>query len=458
MRRIAPFKSATFRLALASSGLFALFFVIVLLFLFGTAGKNMTRPVGEIIAADLHGLGDQYQLGGVRRLERVIERRSARRPDRGAIYLLTEPDGLPIAGNIDRLPSARSRRDGFIRFTIETQPDGEHRAEHRALGKVFRLRTGEFLLVGRDVEPIMQGRDRVRRAILSALGFTLILSVIGGYLMSRQLTRRIEAINTTTQRIIEGDLSQRIATIGNADEFDRLGNNLNTMLDRIEQLLTSMRQVSDDVAHDLRTPLTRMRTRLELALIGDKSDAELRQALDESLSDAERMIATFNALLAIARTEAGSDDQALAPVDLATILRDAVELYAPLAEEKGLQLERACVDGQCIVGNAALLSQAFANLLDNAVKYTPEGGRIEVLCEAAADGPRVTIADSGPGIPAEERERVLERFVRLERERGTSGNGLGLSLVRAIAQRHRAKLVLGDNQPGLRVTIDFPRA
>jgi len=253
-----------------------------------------------------------------------------------------------------------------------------------------------------------------------------------------------------------GELGQRIALSGTRDEFDQLAANLNAMLDQIERLLQGMRQVTDNVAHDLRTPLNRLRTRIEIALLADPRPAEWRAVLEETLVDAEKMIGTFNALLEIARAEAGSDRTAFEPVALAALTHDLAELYAPLAEDRQIAFARDCPPAIEVQANRHLLAQALANLLDNAIKYTPPGGAVRLAVENGAAGPAITVADSGPGIPAAERERVLERFVRLDATRSTSGNGLGLSLVQAVARLHGARLVLGDNQPGLMVRLEFP--
>jgi signal transduction histidine kinase len=252
-----------------------------------------------------------------------------------------------------------------------------------------------------------------------------------------------------------GDFSQRIALRGSRDEFDELAANLNAMLDQIERLLAGMRQVTDNIAHDLRTPLNRLRSRIEVALLREPGRAESRALLEETLADAEAMIGTFNALLEIARAEAGSERGALEEVGLEALGHDLDELYRPLAEDKGLAFEFRCAPGLRIRANRHLLAQALSNLLDNAVKYTPKGGRVGLAIERGPSGPMVTVADNGPGIPHADRERVLQRFVRLDATRSTPGNGLGLSLVDAVAKLHRAELTLADNRPGLRVSLAF---
>ena len=386
----------------------------------------------------------------------MIEQRSAAQPHRASIYLLTDPAGGWVAGNIDRWPDAQPGEEGWLTFPVAVQPDGQRTENRRAVAQSFRLRGGYRLLVGREVEERLQLQTRIKHALSWGLGLTLLLGLAGGLLMSRGLLRRVDVINRTTEQIMAGDLSQRIAMrASRGDEFDQLASNLNAMLEQIERLLNGMRQVTDNIAHDLRTPLNRMRSRIEVALLSDDGGEALRPVLEQTLRDAETMIGTFNALLDIARAEAGSERAAFEEVDLTALVDDVVDLYQPLAEDKGQTIESRIAANQQLDANRHLLSQALANLLDNAIKYTPEGGRITIT---VTDGPAIMVADSGPGIPEGERGKVLERFVRLDEARATSGNGLGLSLVHAVAKLHGARLVLEDNQPGLRVRLDFADA
>jgi signal transduction histidine kinase len=260
--------------------------------------------------------------------------------------------------------------------------------------------------------------------------------------------------DATTARIMAGELGRRIATHGNGDEFDDLAQNLNAMLERIERLLAGMRQVSEDIAHDLRTPLSRMRSRIEVALMGAPNPEEARGLLEDTLRDADGLIETFNALLAIARAEAGAQHGDWERLDLAELARDVAELYEPLAEEASITLRLDARAGAAIQGHRQLVAQAIANVADNAIKYTPAGGTV-TIATAALPTPTVTVTDTGPGIPPEQREHAKQRFVRLDAQRSTPGSGLGLSLVDAVAKLHDARLTLADNDPGLRVTLAF---
>jgi signal transduction histidine kinase len=445
-------ETSTFRLALIYLALFGVSALALLGFLYVRTAVVMEQQTVETIEAEITGLKEQYDARRLAGLLEVIERRSAANPNLASVYLLTDPFGNRIAGNLPSLPSGQVGPDNWARFEIQV-PDGDEVKNHRALGRLFRV-SGVFgLLVGRDIESLQRTQSLMQKAIGWGIGLTLLLGLAGGFLMSRGMLRRIDAINRTTRRIMAGDLSQRISLKGSRDEFDVLAGNLNAMLDQIERLLSGMREVTDNIAHDLRTPLSRMRSRIEVALLADPDRAEARTLLEQTLCDADTMIQSFNALLSIARAEAGSERAAFEPVDLSEVCRDLADLYAPLAEEKGLTFVSACPPRLALQGNRHLLAQALANLLDNAIKYTPPGGRVTL---SGQPGPVLTVADTGPGIPEGQRERVLERFVRLDGHRSTPGNGLGLSLVNAVAKLHGATLRLEDNHPGLRVSLALP--
>jgi signal transduction histidine kinase len=442
-------ETSTFRLALIYLALFGVSALALLGFLYVRTALVMEQQTIETIEAEIVGLKEQYQTRSLPGLLQVIERRSGANPNLASVYLLANAFGEPIAGNLPEWPHGEAGPDNWLRFAIEV-PDGDAVKEHQALGQVFLL-SGDFrLLVGRDVENLQKTRSLMQKAIGWGVGLTLLLGLAGGFLMSRGMLSRIDAINRTTRRIMAGDLSQRISLKGSRDEFDVLAGNLNAMLDQIERLLSGMREVTDNIAHDLRTPLSRMRARIEVALLANPDRAEARTLLEQTLGDADAMIQSFNALLSIARAEAGSERAAFEPVDLAEVCRDLADLYGPLAEEKGLTFTSACPPRLVLNGNRHLLAQALANLLDNAIKYTPAGGRVTL---SGQPGPVITVADTGPGIPEAERGRVLERFVRLDGDRSTPGNGLGLSLVSAVAKLHGATLRLEDNHPGLRVSL-----
>jgi signal transduction histidine kinase len=302
-----------------------------------------------------------------------------------------------------------------------------------------------------------------------SVAIVIVLGILGGLFVSRRVLRRVEAMTGTAQTIMAGDLTGRLPVIGSGDEFDRLALNLNGMLTRIESLMRGLKEVTDNVAHDLKTPLTRLRNRCEAALRSAKSEAEFRKVLEQTIEESEGLIRTFDALLMIARAESGEVREGMAEFDAAEVARDVSELYEPLAEDKGLTLEVEAKQRAAVKGNRELLSQALANLVDNAIKYAapvekPPGAvngkrsGIKVTADAEADRIVLTVSDRGPGIPSDDRSRVMDRFVRLERSRSLPGSGLGLSLVSAVARLHGGELRLEDNAPGLRAQITLPRA
>jgi signal transduction histidine kinase len=448
-------ETSTFRLALIYLASFGISALALLGFLYYETAGFMARQTDETIQAEIAGLAEQYRAEGINRLREVIELRSGQ-PHRSGVYLLIDPLGRRVAGNLERWPEVKPGPDGWLTFAVEVTPDGEKVEQRRARAKSFRLDEGFSLLVGREVEDRLQVEAQIRRTLGWGLALTLLLGLAGGFLMSRGMLGRVDAINRTTRRIMAGDLSQRIALRGSRDEFDQLAANLNAMLDQIERLLGGMRQVTDNIAHDLRTPLNRLRSRIEVALLQHPGRAETRALLEATLADAQAMIATFNALLDIARAEAGSERGGFEEVDLAALAGDLADLYRPVAEDKQLTFEYHCVPGMALRANRQLLAQALANLLDNAVKYTPPGGGVRLDVGRGPSGPVIAVSDSGPGIPEADRARVLQRFVRLDATRSTPGSGLGLSLVDAVAKLHGAELMLTDNRPGLKVSLAFP--
>jgi signal transduction histidine kinase len=284
----------------------------------------------------------------------------------------------------------------------------------------------------------------------------VVLALIGGAMMSRSMSRRIEVINETSLEIMSGDLSRRIPSRGTNDDFDKLAENLNTMLDRIEALMEGVKRVSDNIAHDLRTPLARLRNHLEMLKKRPLSDQNHWESVETAIAEADGLLSTFNALLRIAGIESKKQRTDFGLIDLEQLLQDVAELYEPIIEEKRQQFDLQVNSHVAISGDRDLLFQCIANLLDNAIKYTPKGGTVVLALETTDKATQIIIADSGPGIPEEERERVFQRFYRLEESRTTAGNGLGLSLASAVASLHDMTITLQDNYPGLRVVLETP--
>jgi signal transduction histidine kinase len=449
------FRTHAFRLAALYLVVFAASVLGVLLFVYWTSANFVERQTEATLDAEIAGLAEQYAQRGLSGLIQIVAARSA--GDRGdsMIYLVTDPDGRPLAGNIAAWPTGLATGSAWLSFALEKTVNGQV-VIHPARGRLFTIPGGYRLLVGRDISDAAAFRGQVRSTLLWAGLIALGIGLIGGTVMSRNLLRRVEQVNRTSERVMAGNLADRIPLHGTSDEFDQLAANLNRMLDQIERLMTAMREVTDDVAHDLKTPLSRLRTRLERALAEPSSGCARNDAIRGAIEEADRLLATFNALLSIAELESGARRDQSEPVDLSEVARSAAELYEPVVEEKGFVLAIGAEADLRICGDRHLLSQALANLLDNALKYAG-GGKIEIRTFGDNGRAVLEVADRGPGIPEGDRETVLNRFVRLEASRTTTGNGLGLSLVRAIARRHNGSLVLEDNNPGLRVRLEFAR-
>jgi signal transduction histidine kinase len=447
-------RTHAFRLAALYFVVFAASVLGVLCFVYWTSADFVERQTEATIDADITGLAEQYAQRGLSGLVQIVAARSAGDSGDGTLYLVTDPDGRPLAGNISGWPLGVPAQNGWLSFAIDIRTDGKL-ISHPARGSRIIMRGGYRLLVGRDISDAAAFRDRVKLTLVWSGLVALGVGLLGGAAMSRNLLRRVELVNRTSERVMAGNLSDRIPLDGTSDEFDLLAVNLNRMLDQIERLMTAMREVTDDVAHDLKTPLSRLRARLELALLGPNDAVTQSEAIRASIDEADRLLATFNALLRIAEAEAAAGVDRATPLDLAEVARSAGELYEPVAEEKGFTLTLALDPQVNIRGDRHLLSQALANLLDNALKYAG-GGEIQIRVFRSDQQSVLEIADQGPGIPEADREIVFDRFVRLEPSRSTPGNGLGLSLVRAVANRHHGTIILADNRPGLRVRLEFP--
>lgn len=448
-------RNSTFRLALIYMLLFSASVLVLLGFIYWSTAAYMSQQTDATIEAEIEGLAERYQIQGLSGLTRAIDRRLSRKPTGSSIYLLTTRERAPLLGNLDRWPAVEPDAEGWLNFRLEGA--GEEEVDvHLARARPFTLSGGFRLLVGRDIHDLERIKQTIVRALAWGLGITLILGGIGGLMMSRSMTRQIESINTTIREIMSGDLSRRIPTRGSGDDFDLLAGNLNAMLDRIQALMEDVRRVSDNIAHDLRTPLARLRNRLELLKVGADHDHPDTRTVEQAVAEADGLLATFNALLRIARIEAGQRQEAFEEVALEAVVQDVAELYEPLAEEKEQRLALDLQPAVRLQGDRDLLFQALANLLDNAIKYTPRGGHIEISLLSGKTGIRLVVADNGPGIPAGAREKVFQRFFRMEESRTTPGNGLGLSMVAAVAKLHGITISLEDNQPGLCVALELP--
>ena len=443
-------RTSVLQLTLVYMALFGVSVVALFGFIYWSTLGYLERQTNETIQVEIDGLFEQYERRNLQGLADIIAERVQRDDENRSVYLLADTFGRPLAGNVRSWPRELDNlTDQWIDFV---KPD-ENGAQTPVRAGVVRIGPGLRLLVGRDIRELAEIRQVFKRASIYGLTLTMGLALLGGVLMALSARRRLAELNRTTRRIMAGDLSQRAPIKGTRDEHDELATNINAMLDQIEGLLAGMRHVGDSVAHDLRGPLTRLRNRLETVATAAHPR---REDIAECVEQVEHVLDTFNALLRIARVESGAHRSAFAGVDLERTVRDVCELYQAAADDRQIALVcdvRAAVE---VFGDRELLAQALTNLLDNAVKYTPAGGKVTVTLERTDDTARIHVADSGPGVPAADRERVLQRFTRLDQARSQPGNGLGLALVKAVALQHHGRLALGDNAPGLIVTIEIP--
>ena len=453
-------RMATFRLALLHAGLSILFAVLVLGFIYSTTALDLERAANEALDDEFSALAAAYGEGAEARLNQAIIERGSTRGR--FFYLMTGPDGDKIAGDFDALPALPPERGvGQIRFRYTAiDPEGQE-VLRWAEGRLAMLPTGGAMLVASDSEERSHIVSRITNVVIAAGGIGLALSLVGGVLVARQAERRVQDLSATADAVMAGDLSQRARVGAGGDEFDRLSDRLNAMLDRIETLVSAQKNTGDAIAHDLRTPLTRMRNKLEAAAKAAEGDAQA-DVLIAAKEEAEGVLAAFNAILRLTRLRSGEPIQR-EPLDLSELSEELVELYEPAFEEKGVDLKFEADQALTVKGDRALLAQALSNLLDNALKYTPSGGGATVrVWRRPDDQTEMSVTDTGPGVPADQRERVTQRFVRLEKSRSTPGYGLGLSLVSAVAELHDGDFALQDgpavsDAPGLRAVIRLPK-
>ncbi len=453
-------RTTAFKLSITYLFIFAIGAGLVLTSLGYNLRFLVDEQISETIEAEIRGLSEQYARGGIRRLVETVERR-AQQPNSG-LYLVTTFAGESIVGNVAQVPTTVLELPGVVETSY--QRPGETEASHRALARIFLLQGGFRLLVGHDLEDRDTLGRVMKQALLTSLGWLVLIGTIGGFIVATRVLRRVDGMSASAQSIMTGDLTQRLPVSGSGDELDRLAQNLNTMLERIGELMQGLREVSDNIAHDLKTPLTRLRNGVEQALRTGDSPQDYRTALEHVLDDSDSLIRIFNALLMIARLEAGSGRETMTEFDLSEVVADVVELYEPSAEEEGLSLEAKVEAALAMHGSRELIGQALANLIDNAIKYgIPQDtllqpSAITVSAQRLGSEIEIAVADHGPGIGPQDRAHVLDRFVRLEGSRSRPGSGLGLSLAAAVVRLHHGTLRLEDNEPGLRIVLAFPAA
>lgn len=442
-------RTSSFRLTLLYALLFSASAVVLFAVIYWATAVYMTRELDAAIDSDMTELAAAARSGSAATLAALIEERVSQMPGGPMLYLFEDRGGRVLAGN---LPGFR-RADG--RFDFAGKARGSRNMAIHARG--LTLPGGEYLLVGVDAHSRNEMRELILRAFAWSFAITLVLAVGGGAVMSSGLLRRVETIGRAAREIMAGDFSRRIPVRGADDEFDQLAASLNTMLDRTETSIETTRQVANDIAHDLRTPLTRLRQQLELARGRARSADEFRAAVDRCIGEVDAILATFSALLRIAEIESGAALRHFGEVDLSELLHTMAEVYQPMADGKEQKFTAEIAAGLAVRGDREFLAQMLANLIENAIKHSPRQASIGLAALRNSAGVEIMLADSGPGIPEGERQRVFRRFHRLETSRTTPGCGLGLALVAAVASLHEAGVELGDNSPGLRIALRFPR-
>ena len=444
--------SSPFRIAILYSIVFALGAVGLLGGVYYAVSRVIDGSTDNLIEAEVQGLREQVLVLSRNDFIELIEQRSQDQDVRGAVYLMVDPQLRPVAGNVPSWPKIAADEGKWIQFKVAV-PYGDETRVHEVRAQRFPLPGGYRMLVGHDVQERQDVKMVMMRGLVAAVVLTMLLGLSGGIWMGRRILAHAGAISAVATQIMRGDLSQRLPVRDAEDELNTLAREINGMLDKIEQLTLGMRTVLDSAAHDLRTPLNRLQTTAEAAMVQLAPASPERRVLESVTTEVDRMRGTLDALLRIALAETGT--VAREAVDLSELVASIVELYAPVTEERGLTLESGVAPGAHIQGSRQLLAQALANLLDNAVKFTPRGGHIRVMLRNEFGGPEVIVEDNGPGIPADKRELVLGRRVRLDEARKLPGSGLGLSLVAAVTKLHGARLVLTDADPGLRVALKF---
>ncbi|RVD26568.1 HAMP domain-containing sensor histidine kinase [Mesorhizobium sp. M4B.F.Ca.ET.017.02.2.1] len=464
--------------------LFALCAVLLVFYMTSLSARMLTAQTQETINDEVLGLARAYQRGGLPVLVRVVEARS-RQPGAN-LYLIADTNGQILTGNVQSLAPGVIETEGWTTepFSYQrfgegelerqrnqapdqtTPPAGENETQaegekgHNAIALVLRLPNQMIMLVGRDLGEPERFRAVIRRALMLALGMMGLGGLLIWFFVGRAALKRIDSVSEASRRIMGGDLTGRLPVTGAGDEFDRLSENLNAMLARIAKLNEGLKQVSDNIAHDLKTPLTRLRNRAEATLAGRQKTPDYRQALESTIAESDQLIKTFNAILMISRLEAGYSSETTSPVDLAAAVRDVVELYEPVAEEAGVTIETSVEEDFAVNGNRELIGQALSNIVDNAIKYSTDATTkpsVRVALQRIDREVRLSVTDNGQGIPDDaDRARVTERFVRLEKSRSQPGSGLGLSLAKAIMTFHKGRLDLLPANPGLSVIMSFP--
>jgi len=430
--------------------LFGLSVSIILGFVYWSTIIYKTNQTDDDINAEVQALSETYSNKGYPGLLVMLsERIEQQRPGDTNLYLLADSQFRPLVKNIPSWPRVANVEEGdWLVFDVGSK-------EYKARARIFEVEGRFNLLVGKTMRDLATLSALLRKALIWGLLLTLLLGLIGGLMIRRTLSSRLSSINQTSREIMQGDLRKRIDTRGTGDEFDQLATNLNSMLDQIEHGMEGVRRVSDNIAHDLKTPLARLKNKVEELKFEVSGNDKQEAQIDQIVGEADGLLGTFNALLRIARIEYSEQRESFRDVDVTSILNDLEELYEPVIEERGQTLSVQINEPMRLFSDRDMLFQAFANLLDNAIKYTPSGGEIVIKSYKENQLWHVEINDNGPGIPEDQHEKVVQRFYRLDQSRTTPGSGLGLSLVFAVLKLHKLDLKFFDNKPGLKVRVTY---
>lgn len=444
------FRTSSFRLTALYAALFSASALILFGVIYYATAGYMARQLDRTIEAEISVLEEEARVGGVSRVATIIAEREAETPYSGTVYLLQDAKGQQLAGNLSL------RRQVVGRFALHGRSRAAEGEEaHRIRARGVKLDDGSYLVIGQDANQLDELQGLIIRAFSWSLAATLILAIFGGLLMSASVLRRIGAVARSSRAIMQGDLSQRIQNRGVGDEFDQLADALNAMLARIETLMDGLKQVSNDIAHDLRTPLSRLQQRLDAVRRSSPSISDYENLVDRSMRDMDAILEIFTAMLRIAEIESTRRKSSFSEVGLSELLQTVLEVYESLAAEKSQTLVGRIAPTLVVHGDRELLTQLFANLVENAIKHSPPGSRVAVEATESSGVVEAVVADTGPGIPEAEHGQVFRRFYRLEASRSMPGSGLGLSLVAAVAALHGIEIALDDNNPGLRVRLRF---
>lgn len=451
------FQSTTLKLALLYLTLFIGSVIVLLSFMYWATAGYMEREAKATIEAEIQGLSERYSQMGLAGLTVAIGERMARNPTSASIYLIADVKGKRLIGNLDRWPEVQPDPNGWIELRLSSDLVLDDKP-HAALAQSFTLTSGVKLLVGRDMQSLRNIQILIFDAMVYGIALTTMLGLAGGLLIGRRFLSRIERINIASKQIMEGDLARRMPTRGSGDELDSLALTLNEMLDRINELMSGVKQVSDNIAHDMRTPLSRLRQTLERNLDPSLSQDKHLQLTEQAVEETDQILSTFNALLRIGNIESRRQRQAFEVFELRPLIADVAELYEPIAEDREQHIECSLMDVGKIEGDRNMLFQALANLLDNALKYSPDQTRVQLTLAREGNDIRLHVRDDGPGIPAELHDKVFQRFYRLEESRTTAGNGLGLSLVAAVCNLHQIGIKVENARPGTDIILTIPQS